>query len=411
MRGQSAISVILLTIAAMVGFALPVFSATEKLFEASTAISASSADTAVMRRRAVEINFDALVASIMTFEGGDPSLQTIELNLFPDRSFNARLEQVEQPTPVNFAWVGRITDIEESQVVLVVGGGNMTGSITTPTESYRIRTLPDDRQVVEQVRPEALPQEADPIPVPPQPDQPNADQEGSPDDGSVFDLLVVYTPASRNTVGGTAAMQNLITTGVIETNLAYANSGIIPRLRLVHTAEVDYTEATDISIDLDRLRAPSDGFLDSVHALRNQHRADFVKLMVANPLGGCGIAFLMAGASNPGFSESAFSVTAQNCVTPNYTFGHELGHNMGCNHEPSDPTGNGAFSFSFGYKEPQSRFRTMMAYNCSTPCPRVLHFSNPSILFMGRPTGIPTQNNAQSINDVRRLVANFRRSL
>jgi len=411
MRSQASISAIFLGAAVMVGAASPASAAPEKLFEASAAVSSSSADAAVMRIRAVEINFDALVASAMAFEGGDPAPQTIELNLFPDRSFNARLEQVEQPTPVNFAWVGRITDVEESQVILVVGGGNMTGSITTPSESYRIRTLPDDRQVVEQVRPEALPQEADPIPVLPQPNQPSADQAGSPDDGSLFDLLIVYTPAARSTVGGTAAMQNLITTGVIETNLAYANSGIIPRLRLVHTAEIAYVEATDINIDLDRLRAPSDGFLDSVHTLRDQHRADFVKLIVADSLGGCGIAFLMAGASNPGFSESAFSITSQNCITPNYTFGHELGHNMGCNHAPSDPTGTGAFSFSFGHKNSQNRFRTMMAYNCSTPCPRILHFSNPSVLFMGFPTGTPTENNAQSINDVRRLVANFRRSL
>jgi hypothetical protein len=410
MRTRSAIYVFF-GVAVIIGLTPGISAAGEKLFDTSTALSGTSTGTAVMRSRAVEINFDALVASAMAFEGGDPAPQNIELNLFPDRSFNARLEQVEQPTPVNFAWVGRLTDVEESQVVLVVGGGNVTGSIVTATESYRIRTLSDDRQVVEQIRPEALPREADPIPVLPQLDQPSADEPGSLDDGSTFDLLVIYTSAARGEVGGTAAMQNLITTGVVETNQAYANSGIIPRLRLVHTAEIDYVEANDVQIDLNRLRAPADGILDAVHSLRDQHRADLVKLIVREPLGGCGIAFLMAGASNPGFSESAFSVTAQECITPNYTFGHELGHNMGCNHAPSDPTGTGAFSLSFGHKEPQNRFRTIMAYNCSTPCPRVLQFSNPSVFFMGVPTGTVTENNAQSINDVRRLVANFRRSL
>jgi hypothetical protein len=62
----------------------------------------------------------------------------------------------------------------------------------------------------------------------PAPDQVAADS------GNRFDVLVVYTAAARMAAGSTAAMQALINLGVAETNQAYANSGIIPRLRLVH---------------------------------------------------------------------------------------------------------------------------------------------------------------------------------
>ncbi|HEY6115054.1 MAG TPA: M12 family metallo-peptidase [Candidatus Dormibacteraeota bacterium] len=150
--------------------------------------------------------------------------------------------------------------------------------------------------------------------------------------------------------------------------------------------------------------------MDSVHVSRDLHAADLVALIVEKPLGGCGIGYLMEGAANAGFSEFAFSVTALECISPNYSFGHELGHNMGCNHARSDGTGLGAFDFSFGFKDPQETFRTIMAYDCPSGCPRVRHFSNPSVTFTGKPTGTATENNAQSINDVRRLVANFRRS-
>ena len=71
-----------------------------------------------------------------------------------------------------------------------------------------------------------------------------------------------------------------------------------------------------------------------VHGLRDKHGADLVKLIVDVPAGGCGVAYLMCGV-DPAFESWAFSVTARACVSPNYTFAHELGHNMGSNHAPN----------------------------------------------------------------------------
>lgn len=118
----------------------------------------------------------------------------------------------------------------------------------------------------------------------------------------------------------------------------------------------------------------------------------------------CGIAWLMCG-NNPGFKPYAFSVTSQVCISPSYSFAHELGHNMGSNHAPVDPVGCGAFNYSYGYKDLDNNFRTIMAY---FPGARTLHFSNPAASSQGYPTGTSTQNNALSINNVRDTVANFR---
>ena len=73
------------------------------------------------------------------------------------------------------------------------------------------------------------------------------------DDGLTFDVMVVYTPAARAGAGGTTAMNALINLAVAETNTAYLRSGVFPRLRLVHTEEVAYTESGNFSTDLNRL--------------------------------------------------------------------------------------------------------------------------------------------------------------
>jgi peptidyl-Asp metalloendopeptidase len=370
-----------------------------------------------VRSRPVRIALESLAEADRSQAAGVRGKSRVKLNLFPDVEVTAVLTEVT-PTNIGFAWVGTLAGIPESHVTLVYGKGILVGNITRPGSAYRVMYTPAGVHVIEEVDPRAFPPELDPIPVP------ESDGElfsvtgelgtvtAPADSGATFDVLVVYTTAARTAAGGTAAIQNLINLGVSETNTAYANSGIIPRLNLVYSAEISpYTESGDLSTDLARLKNPTDGYMDIVHSWRNQYGADLVKLVVStSAAGACGVAYLMCGSSGAGFESSAFSVTARNCISPNYTFGHELGHNMGSNHAPDDPTGCGAFNYSFGYKDPQARFRTVMAYDCGASCPRVLRFSNPNLFYNGWVTGTSTQNNALSINNVRTVVANFRQT-
>jgi hypothetical protein len=104
-------------------------------------------------------------------------------------------------------------------------------------------------------------------------------------------------------------------------------------------------------------------------------------------------------------------VTAYPCISPNYTFGHELAHNMGTAHAPEDPNAPPVLPYAYGYKDPAQLFRTVMAYDCPSGCPRVLHFSNPAATHSGRPTGTPDlQNNALALNQTSPTAANFRES-
>jgi hypothetical protein len=192
------------------------------------------------------------------------------------------LDRWEDRSTTSFNWLGHIEGIPSSQVTLVVEDGVMVGNIRVADSFFQIRYLGAGLHVVQQINESGFPPDGEPIPVylPGPQTVPDFDIT-APDDGSTVDVMVVYTPVARATAGGTTAMSALINLAVLETNTAYLRSGVIPRLRLVHQHEVNYTESTSFSEDLDRLTNPSDGFIDTVHALRNTYGADMVSLLRA----------------------------------------------------------------------------------------------------------------------------------
>ncbi len=233
------------------------------------------------------------------------------------------------------------------------------------------------------------------------------------DDGSVIDVMVVYTPSARSAAGGTNAIRALANSAIASANSAYQNSNITTRLRLVYLDETSYAEGTSFSNDLSRLRSASDGFMDEVHAIRDEVNADMVAL-INNNTGACGVAYLMTNLST-GFRTSAFSVTRHSCAVGNLTFAHELGHNMGSAHD-RDNAGSALYSFSYGHRWTGTNgtlYRSVMSY---APGSRRPNFSNPDVLFAGVPTGLPEGNpasadNARSINLAAWTVANFRQGI
>jgi hypothetical protein len=377
--------------------------------------SASGLGLGVVRSRPVRLNPQALPGS--DGAGTLPRIgQSIVLNLFPGVSVRASLARATRIAR-GMTWSGHIEGEPLSDVILTVYDGVLTGSVVWPAGTYRI-SFDGTGPVVEQLDHSQFPEgkcfeevEAEAGPAA----RPDAGASTNADDGSLIDVLVVYTAAARAAAGGTPAIGSLVNTAVTETNTGYQNSGVIQRLRLVATAEIAFTENPgNIQADLSSIAANA-----SVQAMRNTYRADEVVLIgegYGTGSGACGVAYLMSG-NNPGFASNAYAVVDRTCATGYYSFGHELGHNMGLNHARADPVGTGAFNYSYGYKNPSNLFRTVMAYNCpnSQGCPRVLYFSNPGVLYGGSPTGISealasSANNALSLNGTRVTVANFRAS-
>jgi hypothetical protein len=228
---------------------------------------------------------------------------------------------------------------------------------------------------------------------------------------TTIDVLVVYTTEAKDVEGNTAAIQAKVNLAIAETNQAYANSQVTQRLRLVHQAELtSYVEDPSFSTMLGDLRDPSDGVLDSVHALRDQYGADMVAMIVAGSQY-CGIGYLMQTV-DPSFDAYAFTVTSRLCATGYYSFGHELGHNMGCHHD-RDNASVGAFPYSYGYRTANGQWRTVMAY---APGTRIQYFSNPNVSYSGQALGSahPAPDSAENwstLNNTAATVAQFRCAL
>ena len=409
------------------------------LFRAAAGQQAREADrddVSVVRQRAVSVDL-ALVGGAW---GALPAANRLRLPLFDDVEYAATLQRVEQGRH-GTAWIGTVDGVALSQVVLAVVGGDMTGSITMPGRSFDVQPAGgglhlareiDDRlrladgviQVGEDAAEErAATAVARPI---------DGSAQAAGDNPGFVDVLVAYTAEVRTKRGGETATLSMIDAAVAESNQAYQNSQIGLRLRLVGTVEVDYPGAGDLSPDLSAIRSTSDGRMDEIHGLRNSLGADLVALIVESDPKYCGMAYVITNPSSPSSAASGFSVVKRTCMT-GYSFAHELGHNMGLQHDWYMTASPGAYRYSHGHVDVDGGFRTVMAYanmcaDQGRSCTRIAYFSNPNVRSGARPTGVPEgtgtgcspgnasnppcdAESARSLANTAQAVANFRASL
>lgn len=374
----------------------------------------SSYETTVVRTAQIRTDSSRILRGEVRSSGLE------QLALFPNISIEVFIDRVKRPAPGSTTYVGHLPGQPGSSFLLVVRGTTVAADIlTSDGRRFQIHRTAGGNHVVRELNPNAFPScgtgldemaararagvVGAPAPI------------DCPDDGLVVDLLVVYTSAARDALGGVEGIEAMIALAELQTNLAYENSQITTSVRVVKTHEVDYVESGDSFLDRSRLSTPTDGFMDEVHPLRDKVSADVVSLIV-DTLDFCGVAYFSIEAGNVPVPELAFNVIRADCATGIHTFGHELGHNQGCRHNRElDASDDGAFLYSHGFQEPDGAFRTMMAGDCPDGCQRILHFSNPDVLYDGLPMGVPiaaadSAHNALSINNTASNVANFRPS-
>ena len=349
----------------------------------------------------------------------DPAVlddDVVVASLFDGETVVLVRERLERRGPDDYTWFGRPQGTPEGHVVLVVRSGQVTGNLAWSGQQLQIRPAPGGGHHLIQVDPSAFPPEAEPVPVE---GEPMAGEAPVPmaDSATRIDVLVVYTPDAAT---ASQDIEAEIQLAVDETNLSYANSGIEHRLRLADAREVTYTETADGSQDLGRLQDDSDGEMDVVHDWRDEVRADVV-VLIAEDIGPgtCGIGFLMQ-APDASFADSAFSVVQRGCATGQYSFGHEIGHNLGADHDRYVTQGTGAHDYSHGFVR-VGDWRTVMAYanECTDQglsCVRVPYWSNPDVDYQGQATGIDAADpdgadNRLTLNQTAAVVAQFRDAL
>lgn len=177
----------------------------------------------------------------------------------------------------------------------------------------------------------------------------------------------------------------------------------------VSVACIVYTSNGDTNSDLFFLRGSS-----AARQLRDQYAADLVTMMVTSG-NYCGIGYLPSLPVTPRNSNACWTVVRSDCAIDNWSWAHELGHNMGLHHDRYVTNSNGPGVCNHGGFAPNDAnptTRSIMAYRdrCSQlgrRCTRVGSYSDGNRL--GRPCRTNTgETNVVYWRDAVPVVANYR---
>jgi len=222
-----------------------------------------------------------------------------------------------------------------------------------------------------------------------------------------FDVMLIYSDDARAAAGGTNAIRAECIDAVEVMELTYLSCSVLIRTNIVYLAEVSYNESgRSYQNHLDSLIDTDDGILDGIHSTRNSVEADFVSLIVADDESG-GLGRCWSSAAD------AMSVCNWTVVADNFTLAHEVGHNIGCAHNPEDAESCEPTEYGYGhnfYVPDEDMWRhSVMAYsrNGST---RIPYYSSPDCEYEGVSTGTPDRDNLAVILLRQYTVEAFRRT-
>lgn len=261
---------------------------------------------------------------------------SIKLNLPNGKTINAQKGSLNIRNEGQFTWTAAHRDPGTSTHFVITEKG-ISGWIRSPEYYYMLEPLGDGLHILIDTDPTNFPGERAPL----KSDDDNNVEKSSRQKNKAsmmsdpqIDILVVYTSAAANQ---STDIEAVITGAEDISNLSFGNSIVPASVNVVHTAQVSYTESGDIFNDLCRLTGSSSftpsgcslvsnlSAMDNIHSLRNQYRADLVVLLVNS--GGAGIGWVH---SNVNY---AFTVVRWDLAVGNYTFAHEIGHNIGTHHD------------------------------------------------------------------------------
>ncbi|MXX75749.1 MAG: hypothetical protein F4210_17525 [Holophagales bacterium] len=270
----------------------------------------------------------------------DGRLVVAELSVFEDRGGGDAM------------WAGKVAGSDYESVVFTIVDDHLAGHFGVPGGAkYRISARPDGRGRIEdpttmlrrpkeEYCPGGVPLDR-PLPVAALEVQRGGVAEGvtSASNHNVIDIMILYSEAAgERYILRDGAIEPTINNSIDYLNTVFRNGQLDVVARLAHLQQAPASLSVEGggSAVLNRLRLNQE-----IRDLRIEHNADLVHLFTtAEVRNVCGIAYLLQkGQTWRSFWPLGYGLTVmQGCGDE--TFAHEIGHNLGANHDPPNAGSN-----------------------------------------------------------------------
>ncbi|MER5863487.1 hypothetical protein [Kitasatospora sp. NPDC002040] len=209
----------------------------------------------------------------------------------------------------------------------------------------------------------------------------SADCQGAKDVNTI-DMAVFYTKEAADKAGGEDKAKAQAKLGVDLVNRGFTNSGLAVRARLVYTGPAA-DEPGLPAVESDDLSAYRKWASDN--ELWTKYAVDDIALFQSV---GTGIGSFVQD-PKPSSAKRMFLMMNVSYVS-NLTLGHELGHNLGLDHDWVTEPEPGRYPYAHGWIPPSKKWRTIMAYpgGCAG-CERINRYSDATGTHEGEPLGAP----------------------
>ncbi|HYH07537.1 MAG TPA: zinc-dependent metalloprotease family protein [Thermoanaerobaculia bacterium] len=316
----------------------------------------------------------------------------LTINLFPDVVVTSKRSVVTNPGQGRYTWRGTVEGANfYGRAVLAIVGNQIAGTVQKDGKVFLIRPVSDSVQVISEVNQTNFPDEAEPI---------------DPDLSNARFRFASHAKASRPQLVKTNSTYTIKVMLVFPDGLGLACSGPIfpfagwlrPLVELIYESNLNdvwnafmtdtiiadvtiycstYVSAGVMEDDLDWVSTDA-----TVATERDARNADLVSLLVSSG-SYCGLGQVNEPV-DAADDDDVFSVVKTSCGLSNYSLAHELGHNMGLDHDRYvEADGATSTQCGFGYVitvNGTMTGRDAMAYetactDAGTTCPRIGAYS------------------------------------
>merc|ERR1712142_22923 len=217
-------------------------------------------------------------------------------------------------------------------------------------------------------------------------------QKGKADDTTVAEISVkfYYTKEFANATSDLKLFFNQV---IATTNQGFRNSKIPVKVKLfcIEASNLtDQKEADTLRVMFENLKGKG---LKGWKSVLGSADAAALFVMKTNQAG--------LGELRGWDSYKPFTMNVKQHTFTSYVFGHELGHNFGCEHNfPTTEPKNIYYSYGYGSLI-NPKYLSIMAYPSGKYEKVINYYSNPKVSYNGVPTGSKTQNCARVIKENR----------